>query len=382
MTQTTTPKPAANTAKKNRLFNGQPCPNPIEIVEYLNKHVIGQAEAKRKLAVAVYNHYMRVQANLCGMGDTGDFADVEIDKSNVLMMGGTGTGKTYLIQNIAKMLDVPCHIHDCTKLTESGYVGDDVENVLTGLLQAADYDVERAQVGIVCLDEVDKLAGHGGNVSTTRDVGGVGVQQGLLKIVEGSVVGVMPNGGRKHPEARHIPIDTTNILFIGMGAFVGIEQIVASRSQQKAHSIGFSLATEGTEEQTEVDLLDCVTPDDLRKFGMIPEFIGRFPVITHTNNLELQDLVRIITEPQNAIIKQYQKLASFSGKKLSFTKDAIETIAEAAIISNTGARGLRGIIEKVLNDLMFSMCATRNKKVVVDKDYCLKSLTHYLKQAG
>ena len=360
-----------NTMKKmSRLLKGSKIPTPKEIVDYLDERVIGQDATKKRLAVAVHNHYKRVFSNLCGLGNDGEFADVEIDKSNILVLGNTGTGKTFLLQNIAKMLGVPFHIHDCTKLTEAGYVGEDVENILTGLLQASDYDVERAQVGIVCLDEIDKLAKKGENVSITRDVSGEGVQQGLLKIVEGSVVGVAPQGGRKHPEQPLIHIDTTNILFIGMGAFVGIEDIIEKRLS-KNKTIGFSFNNiEEVDNKEEKPVLDNITPGDLKKFGLIPELIGRFPIVTHTNPLTKEDIVRIIKEPKNSIIKQYQKLMYIDGKSLTFTDGAIETIAEAAIKSETGARSIRSILETILTDFMYDCSNTTKTKLVVDKKYC------------
>ena len=366
------------TAKNiTRLVNGGKIPTPKEIKAYLDERVIGQEEAKKRLAVAVHNHYKRVFSNVCGLGNDGEFADVEIDKSNVIMLGPTGTGKTFLIQNIAKMLGVPCHIHDCTKLTEAGYVGEDVENILTGLLMSCDYNVERAQVGIVCLDEIDKIAKKGENMSIVRDVSGEGVQQSLLKIVEGSVVGVMPQGGRKHPEQALIPIDTTNILFIGMGAFVGLDEIIKKRTA-KNKTIGFNIFEKNDIEVDENHILDYTTAVDLKKFGLIPELIGRFPVITHTNQLEKKDLIRIIKEPKNSIMRQYQKLAYIDGKTLTFTEDAIDVIAESAIISETGARGIRSIIETVLNNYMFDSDSNETE-MVIDKDYCKKTLDRFIK---
>ena len=378
-TQTTdVPNPTEKTAKNiTRLVNGGKIPTPKEIMAYLDERVIGQQDAKKRLSIAVHNHYKRVFSNICGLGNDGEFKDIEIDKSNVIMLGPTGTGKTFLIQNIAKMLGVPCHIHDCTKLTEAGYVGEDVENILTGLLMACDYDVEKAQIGIVCLDEIDKLAKRGENMSIVRDVSGEGVQQSLLKIVEGSVVGVMPQGGRKHPEQPLIPIDTTNILFIGMGAFVGVDEIVKKRTT-KTSSIGFNNNTTNKITINEDRILDYVNAIDLKKFGLIPELIGRFPVITHTNQLSKDDLVRIIKEPKNSIMKQYRKLAYIDGKNLKFTDDAIDIIAETAILTETGARGIRSILETVLNDFMFDISDSDDTEVVINKEYCEKSLKQIL----
>lgn len=362
------------TAKNiTRLVNGGKIPTPKEIKAYLDERVIGQEETKKRLAVAVHNHYKRVFSNVCGLGNDGEYADIQIDKSNILMAGPTGTGKTFLIQNIAKMLGVPCHIHDCTKLTEAGYVGEDVENILTGLLMACDYNVERAQIGIVCLDEIDKIAKKGENMSIVRDVSGEGVQQNLLKIVEGSVVGVMPQGGRKHPEQPLVMVDTTNILFIGMGAFVGLDEIVKKRTS-KNKTIGFNIFEDNGVDVDKDNILDYTTATDLKKYGLIPELVGRFPVITHTNDLSKEDLIRIIKEPKNSIMRQYQKLAYIDGKKLKFTDDAIDCVAEAAMISETGARGIRSILETVLNNFMFDSSDTDISEMVVDKPYCQESL--------
>lgn len=374
---------SAELAAKNitRLVNGGKIPTPKDIMTYLNERVIGQEEAKKRLSIAVYNHYKRVFSNVCGIGNDGEYADVEIDKSNIIMLGPTGTGKTFLIQNIAKMLGVPCHIHDCTKLTEAGYVGEDVENILTGLLMACDYNVERAQIGIVCLDEIDKIAKKGENMSIARDVSGEGVQQNLLKIVEGSVVGVMPHGGRKHPEQPLIQIDTANILFIGMGAFVGLDEIIKKRTS-KNKTIGFNSFADNHIDVEECKILDYTTAIDLKKFGLIPEFIGRFPVITHTNKLEKEDLIRIIKEPKNSIMRQYQKLAYIDGKDLKFTDGAIDTIAEVAIISETGARGIRSILETVLNDFMFDISDSEETEVIIDKEYCENALKMLIKQTN
>lgn len=353
----------------SQLFNGGKIPTPRQIMAYLDARVMGQKEAKKRLSIAVYNHYKRVASNLCGLGNDGEWGEVEIDKSNVIMLGNTGTGKTFLIKNIAKMLGVPCHIHDCTKLTESGYVGEDVENILTGLLRECDYDVERAQVGIVCLDEIDKLAKKCDGVSIVRDVSGEGVQQGLLKIVEGDVVGVMPQGGRKHPEQPLIPVDTTNILFIGMGAFCGIESIVEKRLSKASAPSGIGFRRQAaTPVETDIKtLLDNVSPNDLNSFGMIPELIGRFPVITHTNPLGKDDLKRIIQFPKNSLPKQYQKLAHIDGKELVFNDEAFDAIADAAFTSGTGARGLRGIMETVLTDFMFEAAESRERRLLVNR---------------
>ncbi len=342
--------------------------SPKEIRANLDKYVIGQDEAKKILSVAIYNHYKRLLSSKYGIGnDKPEFRDVKIEKSNVMLLGNTGSGKTFLIQTIAKMLGVPLFVQDCTKLTESGYVGEDVENCVGGLLRAVDFDVDRAEMGIVVLDEVDKLARQAkGNMSITRDVGGEGVQQGLLKIVEGSVVGVPPQGGRKHPDQKLVYVDTSNILFIALGAFSGLEKAIERR---------FSSSSVGFKSQSEVSIapdriLDKVTHDDLKNFGLIPEFIGRFPVLTHTNPLKVNDMVRIITEPKNSLLKQYQKLMSMDNVTLKFSDEAIRYIAEVAIMSETGARGLRGVMERILTDVMYEYAETeRSKTLTIDRAF-------------
>ena len=338
---------------------------PKDMVVYLNKHVIGQDATKKILSVAVYNHYKRIYANHFGISPDKELKDVKIDKSNVLLVGDTGSGKTYMMKTIAAALGVPCYIADATKITEAGYVGDDVETILTGLLQCANYDVELAQHGIVCIDEIDKISRKSDTPSITRDVSGEGVQQGLLKIVEGSVVGVPPQGGRKHPEQKLIYVDTTDILFIGMGAFDGLDKIVGRRLNKNA--IGYSKID--TEHVDETNVLAYTSQADLRSFGLIPELVGRFPVIAHTNKLEKSDLVRILKEPQNSILKQYRKLLSMDGVSLTFTDEALEAVADEAIKSDTGARGLRGVMEKVLMEVMYENNGKKNKKIKIDNVY-------------
>ncbi len=353
-----------NGKAKGPKFEKKDVPKPKEIKDYLDQYIIGQDEAKRYLSVAVYNHYKRLQ-------QPEDKDGVEIEKSNIIMVGSTGTGKTLLARTIAKLLDVPFTIVDATVFTEAGYVGEDVESILSRLLQVADYDTAAAERGIVFIDEIDKIARKSDNPSITRDVSGEGVQQGLLKLLEGTMVNVPPKGGRKHPDQDYIHLDTHNILFICGGAFDGIERKIAQR--MNTHVVGYN-SVQNVRKINKNELMQYIQPQDLKSFGLIPEIIGRLPVLTYLNQLDREALTKILTEPKNSIVKQYEKMFQMDGIKLTFAPEALELIVDKAVEYKLGARGLRSIVENIMMDAMFEMPSKRTKSFTVTRQYAEQQL--------